>query len=185
MPHFDYASSVFIDLTSTQISSLQTLHNACIRFIHSNIPFIPTQDITSRLTHRRLELGWLSLTSRRHLLLACLFHEIFTSKLPVYLLDGIRSREFNNTSSRPIRTLPRSFDYKAPRTEAWANSFCITGQSLMNKLGITGFSPELTNTFKTQLYKLLLKLETDEWLKKATFLNYTPLHAITSLPSLS
>ena len=60
--HFDYASIVFIDLDKTRTLELQTAHNSCIRFIFGNIPFILTNDVNTHLTHKRLQLGWLSLT---------------------------------------------------------------------------------------------------------------------------
>ena len=42
LPLLDYASVVYMSLTSEQSTSLQTAYNSCIRFIHGNIPFLPS-----------------------------------------------------------------------------------------------------------------------------------------------
>ena len=54
LPHFNYASIVFIDLDKSRTLELQTAHNSCIRFIFGNIPFIPTNHVNTRITHDRL-----------------------------------------------------------------------------------------------------------------------------------
>ena len=165
-----------------QQSSLQVVHNACIRFIFGNLPFIPSLDINTRITHKRLELGFLSIASRRFLLLACLFYSVVSNQVPVYLFSNLKIRDIVQLSSRPVRTMPRLFEYKAPRTESWANSFFITGQSLMNKFGVTIFSADRKKEFKTWLYKILLRLETEEWCREATRLSYNPLTLLSQLP---
>lgn len=182
MPYFDYASIVFLDLNNSQQSSLQTAHNASIRFMYGNIPFIPSHDISTRLTHRRLELGWLSLNSRRHLQLACLMFSVVSHKQPSYLYSSLKLRNSTQLSTRPVRTAPRMFEYKSPRTEAWARSFFIAGQELLNKLGITVYDAHRTKQFKTWLYKLLLHLETQSWKTIATINTYHPLETIDLLP---
>ena len=73
LPHFHYASKTFMNFDKTRALSLQTVHNACIRFIFGSIPPIPTANIRSHLTHRRFHLGWLSITGRQHLKLASLY----------------------------------------------------------------------------------------------------------------
>ena len=65
IPHFDYASIVYMHVDKTRGLDLQIAHNACIRFIYGYVPFQPNSDIQSHLTHLRLKLGWLSLASRR------------------------------------------------------------------------------------------------------------------------
>ena len=76
MPHFDYASVVYIYLDKTRGKSLQVAHNACVRFVTSYVPFIPLVDVKSHITHCRLKLGWLSLTGHRFLQLLVLFYRI-------------------------------------------------------------------------------------------------------------
>ena len=63
LPHFDYCSIVFMNFDKTRTLALQTAQNACVHFIFGNIPYIPTADITTHVTHRRLELGCLSITT--------------------------------------------------------------------------------------------------------------------------
>ena len=84
LPHFDYASVVFIDLDKTLTLQLQVAHNTCIRFIFGYIPYIPTSNFSTHLTHKRLELGWLSLTGRRHFQLALLMYRTIVTKTPSY-----------------------------------------------------------------------------------------------------
>ena len=85
LPHFDYASIAFMNSDKTRSLALQTAQNACIRFIFGNIPRIPSADITSHLTHRRLHLGWLSITARQHLKLAVMAYNVVTKQHPPYL----------------------------------------------------------------------------------------------------
>ena len=80
MPHFDYASVVYNHLDKTRGTCLQVAHNACIRFITGYVPFIPSRDVKSHVTHCRFKLGWLSLASRRFLKLLDLFYRLASTK---------------------------------------------------------------------------------------------------------
>ena len=88
--HFDYASIKFTNSDRTWSLAFQTAHNACISFIFGNIPHIPTANITSHLTHRRLHLGWLSIASHHHLKLASFAYSIPTKKRPLYLYTHLK-----------------------------------------------------------------------------------------------
>ena len=57
LPHFNYASIVSIGLDKSLTLELQTVHNSCIRFIFGSIPFIPTSNVNTYLTHKRLQLS--------------------------------------------------------------------------------------------------------------------------------
>ena len=57
LPHFDYVSIVFIDLDKIRTKQLQVAHNASIRFIFGYISYIPTSNVSTHLTHKRLKLG--------------------------------------------------------------------------------------------------------------------------------
>ena len=174
-----------MDLTSSQSSSLQVAHNSCIRFIHGDIPFIPSSDILTRLTHRRLQLGWLTLESRRHLQLACQMYSVVSSHTPSYLYSDLKIRNLEQLQSRPIRTIPHLFTYKAPHTQSWLSSFHISSQSFLNTLGITSFSLDQTKQFKTWLYRFLIRAEIDEWRQQSILHSYHPLAAFESLPNLN
>ena len=180
LPHFDYASIVFIGLDKSRTLELQTAHNSCIRFIFGNIPFIPTSNVNTHLTHKRLQLGWLSLTSRRYFQLACLIYKTISNNNPKYLSDRLTVRQFSALTSRSIRLPPRIFDYPSPRTEAWKFSFSILGRSFLNRLAVTSFSHNRTIEFKNWLYSILLKLEIDEWSVTVARENYAP-HNVTAL----
>ena len=72
LPHFDYASIVFIGLDKSRTLELHTAHNSCIRFIFGNIPFIPTSNVNTHLTHKRPT--WLALLNKPKILPARLPH---------------------------------------------------------------------------------------------------------------
>ena len=182
LPHFDYASIVFIDLDKTRTLELQTAHNSCIRFIFGNIPFIPTNHVNTHLTHKRLQLGWLSLASRRHFQLACLIYKTISNTVPKYLNDRLKLRPFSALTARSVRLPPRIFDYHSARTEAWKSSFSLLGRSLLNSLAVTSFSHERITEFKKWLYPILLKLEIDEWSVRVARDNLTPPNVGSLLP---
>ena len=90
LPHFDYAALIYMDVDLTMGQELQIAHNACVRFVIGSIPFIPTAEITSHVTHSRLKLGWLSLACRTHLQLIAVFYDIQCRKEPERLFDKIK-----------------------------------------------------------------------------------------------
>lgn len=55
-PHVIYIPAVFIHLDKERISKLQTLQNACVRFVIGFIPFIPNATVSSHFTNHRLKL---------------------------------------------------------------------------------------------------------------------------------
>ena len=57
IPHFDYTSVIYMHVDKTRGNYLQIAHNACIRFIHGYVSFIPTNDINIHLTHLAAEAG--------------------------------------------------------------------------------------------------------------------------------
>ena len=182
LPHFDYASIAFIDLDKTRISQLQVAHNSCIRFIFGYIPFIPTSSTFTHLTHKRLELGWLTLSSRRQLQLALFMYKTIAFHNPEYLAQGLTLRPLNRVVSRPPRLPPRAFDLPSARTESWKSSFSYAGRSLLNTLVVTSFNRERVLEFKNWLYALFLKHEVEQWRTEATLQRFTPLSSINQLP---
>ena len=128
IPHFDYASVTYMHVDKTRGKELQIAHNAYIRFIHGYVPFIPTNNINTHLTHLRLKLGWLSLASRRHLQLLTLFYKVICNADLVYLRHLLKVPTDDAVVSQSSRLPPRAFDYKTPRTEAWNSSFTVEGQ---------------------------------------------------------
>ena len=123
-------------------------HNACIRFMYGNIPRIPSANITTHLTHRRLHLGWLSIASRHHLKLASLAYSVITKKHPPYLSTHLQYTSMPPRDRRPTRTPPQDFEYTVPRKAAWENSFTVSAKKLLNSLAITEFDLHRLKKFK-------------------------------------
>ena len=166
----------------TRLLALQTAQNACIRFIYGNIPHIPTIDITSHLTHRRLHLGWLSITSRQHLKLAGLAYSVLAKQHPSYLANHLKLTPIQIQDRRPARRPPQDFEYSNPRTSAWRKSFTISSKKLMNSLAITEFDPCRHSEFKSWCFDLFLLLEIEAWQSESSIEGYVPLAATASLP---
>ena len=146
MSLFDYAFIVFTGLDKSRTSDPQTAHNSQIRFSFGNIPFIPTTYVNNHLTHKRLQLGWLSLTNSRHFQMGCLIYNTISNKNPKYFDERLKLRNFFGFTS--IRLSPRIFNYAYPRTIAWQSSFLILGCSLLNRLVVTSFSQDRITEFK-------------------------------------
>ena len=182
LPHFDYASIVFLDLDKTRTKQLQVAHNACIRFIFGYIPYIPTSNVSTHLTQKRLELGWLSLTGRRHLQLAMLIYKTIATNTPPYLANSVPPLDNTILSSRSLRLPPCPFDFKSPRTKAWKHSFTTYGRSFLCTLVVTVFDPNRPVEFKNWLYTLFLKHEIDKCSSKASRKHYTSTDLISLLP---
>ena len=143
LPHFDYASVVFIDLDKTRTQELQVAYNACIRFKFGYISYIPSSNIryvSTHLTHKRFELSWLSLTRSRHLQLALLVYKAIVTKLPSYLFHSLTLRNNTSLTSSSHRLSPRPFFIKFPRTEAWKYSFSNWGRSPLSTLVVPLFN---------------------------------------------
>ena len=138
-PHFDYAALIYMDVDLTRWQELQIAHNACVRLVIGSIPFIPTSEIISHVTHWRLKLGWFSLACRMHLQLIFVFYYIQCRKEPERLFDKIKLPD--NLPRHSLRLPLAFFEYDVPRIHAWDSSFTISGKRLSNRLSITEFDP--------------------------------------------
>ena len=83
-------------------------------FIHGYIPFIPRNDNT-HLTHLRLKLGWLLLSSRRHFQLLTLFYKVVCNADLEYRRHLFKISTNDAVVSQSSRLPPRAFDSKTPR----------------------------------------------------------------------
>ena len=179
LSHFDYASIGFISLKKSRTLELQTAHYSCIRFICGNIPFIPKSNVNTHLTHKRLQLGWLSLTSRRYFQFTYLIYKTTSKNNSKYLSDRLALWQFSALTSRSICLPPCIFDYLTPKMKL-ENSPSQYQDSLLNRLAVTSFSHYRTMEFKKWLYPILLKLKIDKWSLIASRENYTS-HNMTAL----
>ena len=140
LPHFDYAFIAFIDLDKTRTSQLQVAHNSCIRFIFRYAPFIPTSSAFIHLSYKRIELSWLTLSSRHHLQLALLIYKTMASQNPGYLTEGLTLRQLSKLVSHPSRLSPGALNFPSTRTESWNSSVSYSCRALLKALVVTSFS---------------------------------------------
>ena len=167
----------------TRGKELQIAHNVCIRFIHGYVPFIPTNNINTHLTHLRLKLGWLSLAIRRHLQLLTLFYKVVCNADLVYLRHLLKVPTDNAVVSQSSRLPPRAFDYKTPRTEAWNSSFTVEGQRSANRLSIISFDPDRLQELKAWAYCVFFQAEVNAWRQRAISEGFVPLRDLSNIPS--
>ena len=160
LSHFDYASITFMNSDKTQALA----------------------NITSHLTHRRLHLGWLSITGRQHLKLASLAYSVLTKQHPPYLSARLKYTPIPPSDRRPTRTPPQEFEYAVPRKSAWEKSFTISAKRLLNSLATTEFDVQRLKEFKTWCFQLFLLLEIEAWQAESYLEGCRPLTAISSLP---
>ena len=160
IPQFDYASVVYSHLDKTRGKSLQVAHNACVRFVTSYAPFIPSLDVKSHITHCRLKLGWFSLASCRYLQLLVWFYRIVSAFSPNDLYRMISPPPSPNYEPAYLtRGPPALFNVKRARTEAWNVSFIISGQRLANRLRIFNFKPKRVAELKTLVFNIIWRAE--------------------------
>ena len=180
LSHFDYGSLAYFDLDKTRVNELQVAHNSCIRFIFGYIPFIPNMHISTHLTQKRLELGWLSLSGRSHLQLAHLSYKTIALQKPSYLSDRLKIRSHQQITSRSLRLPPRPFDFPSPRTEAWTKLLLHFEPHALNTLAVTLIHRSRVTEFKKWLYTLFLKQE--QWRCRALRENPLSLNLLSNLP---
>ena len=126
-PHFNYASIAFTDLDKTRTSHLQVAHNSYIKLIFGYIAFIPTCSTFTHLNHKRLDLCWLTLSSKRNL--HHVMYKTIASHNSDYLSEGLTLCQLNRMVSRPSRFSPRTLDFA--RTESWKSSFSYSSRALI------------------------------------------------------
>ena len=156
MPHFDYASAVYSHLDKTREKYLQVAHNACVRFVTGYVPFIPSLDVKSHITHCRLRLGWLSLASRWYLQLLVLFYRIVSTSSQNHLYRMI-------SSPLPL--------------------FIISVQRLANRFRILIFEPERVAELNYLIFNIFRRAQiNDTWRSRAIREGYAFLSDINLLP---
>lgn len=125
LSQFNYCVPVYhssIDnLTSNRIQKIQ---NACLRFIYGIRKY-------EHISHKLLEIGWLSMQNRRALQCLCLYHKILKFKCPPYLYNKVTFR----TDVHNITTRFRGL-ISPPRhsTAIFERSFSFQIYSLYNKI---------------------------------------------------
>lgn len=147
LPHFDYACTVYCDLTGYLDLKLTRLFNVLVRFI-----FRLPRD--ARLAPYVAKLGWLSPEKRRNYFLAVILYQILATSKPPYLTaffpplsESIRRSERNNSSS---------FNIPTARTTTYANGFSLQAMRLWDSIPHTIRLKPSIPSFKDALLEFLL-----------------------------
>lgn len=179
LPHFDYACTVFCDLTENQLHKLQTLQNACVRYIYGNIPW------REHTTPYRLALGWLSVKYRIDYLTGCLSFKTVKFKTPTFLLS-----KFKLTADSDLRRserLPQPiFELQFARSKKLSLSFAHRGARVVNALGEIDPNTLSLPAFKQRLFTFLRTQDSLSWVTRAQSENLqavpSMLQSILNLP---
>jgi len=147
LSHANYGDTLYhYCMDASDGSRVQRLQNSCLRFVYG----IRRRD---RISHTLNWAGWLSMSQRRFLHVACFFHRILLMKSPPYLYNKIRFRTDVHTLNlrhRSTITIPRH------NLELFKRSFSYRIASVYNALPnhIKSLS---YSTFKFRLRDLLLR----------------------------
>ncbi|KAK3919795.1 putative RNA-directed DNA polymerase from transposon BS [Frankliniella fusca] len=130
MPHLEYASVLFTDISDTNHTKLQRLQNACVRFITG----------VSRFAHISpfyQQLNLLTLHSRRIIAIATLTIKIIKYQSPKYLYHNFKF--ISTHSSRSTRSHSLMLSVPIHRTEKFHNSFLVQASKIWNDLKLYNY----------------------------------------------
>jgi len=125
MPHLDYASVLFTDITDCNNLKLQRLQNACVRFITGASRY---EHITPYYT----DLGLMKLDQRRIVLIAVLVYKIITTRTPFYLFEKYQFTSSTNMCA--TRSSKLRLQIPVHRTEKFHLSFFVQSSTIWNEL---------------------------------------------------
>lgn len=147
LPHFDYACSVYCDLTGYLDVKLARLFNTLVRFI-----FRLPRD--TRLAPFITKLGWLTPDKRRKYFMCIITYQILTASKPSYLVpffpplsDDIRRSKRNETSAFCIPTTT---------TSTFTKGFSIQAMKLWDSLPCQIRLKPSVSSFKDALFDYLI-----------------------------
>ena len=145
-PRLDYACLVFNDMPSYLQLKVQRLANAGIRYIYNL-----RRD--SSITPYRLELGWITLASRRLYFLGCTAYSILHKQRPLPLYEKL-SQMFRSVR-RSARLYHAEIEVPSSRTSAHKNSFYVSAASLMSTLPAQLIALPSLQIFRARLRAIL------------------------------
>ena len=142
LPHFDYCSLVWEELSVTLSDKLQKLQNRAARVITRS-----SYDTSASILPNRLD--WDNLSTRRKKLKATLMLKIIKGLSPAYLQDlfSIRSTPYNLRDSEIKLNLPK------PRTNHCKRALGYSGALLWNSLPVNLRKSDSLGYFKRELDK--------------------------------
>ncbi|KAK3920349.1 LINE-1 reverse transcriptase-like protein [Frankliniella fusca] len=125
MPHFDYPSVLFTDISDVNELKLQRLQNACVRFVTG-------VSTCEHISPSYIQLDLLKLRERRILAVALMTFRIINSRKPDYLY-----KKYTSTSSVNVCTTRSSkckLQIPNHRTEKFHRSFLVQSSKIWNEL---------------------------------------------------
>ena len=148
MPHLDYCSVVYMDLTAELKIHLQRLANTCIRYIYG-------LRRNAHITPYRRELGWLKTDSRRTYFAALAMYKIIQMKEPSYLASLFETYD----SKKPTRGIRK--DLKVPYLSSvpGTNLFQVQSAKMWNALPTCIRDLPSLCHFKNAIWKHLFNLD--------------------------
>jgi len=147
MPHLDYASVLFTDITDCNNLMLQRVQNSCVRFITGASRF-------EHITPYYDSLGLLKLEKRRFLAVAVMVYKIINTGIPSYLFDKYQC----TASSNRCVTRSSKLQLQIPnhRTEKYHLSFFIQSSKIWNELQLYNYMGKSLNVVKGIVEKYLV-----------------------------
>lgn len=149
-PHFDYACSVYIDLTKDLETRLERQLSKAIRFIFN-------LSRRTSATPFRSKLKWLSLSQRRKYFLLCLTYKALHLKKPPYLYSILKPNIINYETTLSAQTRNRPF-FRIPSktSKTFDASFSIAAMKSWNDLNPDIRDSENIEIFKSKIKNILL-----------------------------
>jgi hypothetical protein len=148
LPHLDYCSFAYCNISKEQEKRLQVLLNAAIYYVY-DVPF------KARLSPYFLKAGVLKVQERHELELLSMTHKIVNKNCPPYLYDLIKF--VSDASSRTTRA--HKFKLRVPfvGVDAPEGSFSVKSCRLWNNLSEKLCATQNIISFKSELKSLLFK----------------------------
>lgn len=127
-PHFDYACTVFIDVTKELGSKLDNQLDKAVRFVFG----LPRKSPTASF---RRKLNWLTLYQRRQYFLLSITFRVLKFKQPAYLYNLLSPHLINRSDADAIRTRNNPVFLIPNKTcRTMDSSFCIAAMRAWNDL---------------------------------------------------
>lgn len=149
LPHFDYACSVYCDLTGYLDLKLARLFNILVRFI-----FRLPRD--ARLAPYIAKLGWLPLEKRRKYFIATITYQILSTSKPSYLVSLLPP--LSQDIRRSERTQTSAFAIPTATTSTFSKGFTIQAMKLWDSVPCTIRLKPSISSFKDALFDYLIDL---------------------------
>lgn len=163
MPHFEYASALFTNLSVTVNNKLESAFRRAVRFVFVVKNNYDTQPLLAKLK-------WLPLAMRRLYFVALQLFKILKSHKPNYLFERF-AEQLQHHASEVRRPTP----FKVPlfNTESYKKSYIVTAIHLWNKIPSQIRDSQTVPIFKSRLLPFLLQQNPELFLNNLYNSNYS------------